>query len=196
MGSMLPKARPLLSAEDARKLAKARCSDAIVLLGIRGYYRDSMGEPGKNDRSLYDDAMFLITPLGATSFNANTDPSVYRKNVAVLQPGVWLYETGFHGISRGNPYPALRQCGRVVVHRDGVGQDDGFFAINIHRGGVNSTSSLGCQTVPPSQWDVFIDSVYVSLGVEKGVAGARRKAKIKYVLMLREQAEQILGRPL
>lgn len=192
----LPNSRPQLPAADVRKIVSAKTSvKAPLLLGIRGYYRDSMGQPGANDRGIYDDAMFLVTADQVTAFNANTDPSIRRKRIASLRPGVWAYETGFHGISRGNPYPALRQAGDVTVIRDDLGGEfTGQFAINIHRGGVNSTSSEGCQTIPPSQWREFIGAVYGALGVPAGAEGAKRRKKIVYVLVTRAEAEGIMGR--
>jgi len=46
----------------------------------------------------------------------------------------------------------------LPVYRDGEGISIGYH-INIHRGG-KSTSSLGCQTIPASQYDSFISLVY------------------------------------
>ena len=51
----------------------------VILVGVRGYYRDSMGEAGKNDRGIYDDAIFVIAPDFFGSWNANTDPSYSDK---------------------------------------------------------------------------------------------------------------------
>lgn len=129
----------------------------VVFIGVRGYYKDTMGEAGKNDRSIYDDAIFLVGPNYFKSFNANTDPSKHQNTIAVLKPGVYMYKQGPHGISGKNPYKAFRQFGPVVVVRDGIGEDsdegkDRFY-INIHRGGYSTTSSLGCQTIYPDQWD-------------------------------------------
>ena len=137
----------------------------VILVGIRGYYRDSMGEVGKNDRGIYDDAMFVIAPDFFGSWNANTDPSYSDKqnpDVAVLSPGVHLYKQGRHRISRPPSYPAFRPATKdeeLPVTRSG--KPSMGVAINIHRGGINSTSSLGCQTIPPNQWDSFRSTVYM-----------------------------------
>lgn len=144
----------------------------VVVVGVRGYYLDSMGKPGVNDRGIYDDAIFLCTPTMFGAFNGNTDPSKYRKGkgtgsgrgMASLKPGLWtVYTYSTHNGSK--PHMALCQReGKVTVVRDGnPNYDDyGNFGINIHRGG-KGTSSEGCQTIPPSQWKSFIGSAKAEL---------------------------------
>lgn len=150
----------------SKVIAKAKLTDAVVLVGVRGYFRDTMGKPGVNDRSIYDDALFIVSPTHYSAWNANTDPSAWRPGIASLVPGIHRYKRGNHGISRpGGGYPAFRPATKneeLPVMRDGVVNPQPGIAINIHRGGINSTSSLGCQTVPPSQWDSF----YASLSCE------------------------------
>lgn len=194
----IPANRPQLPPETVRAILRAKgitpTHGAPALLGIRGYYERTMGNPASNDRGIYDDAMFLVTDSSVARFNANTDPSRRSKGIAMLEPGVWGYETGFHGITRGNPYPALRQRSAVTVRRDDVSLlDTGHFAINIHRGSETSTSSEGCQTIPPKQWKGFIDEVYRALGVPIGPAGARAKKPITYVLVTHDEAERLGG---
>jgi lysozyme len=138
-----------------------------VIVGIRGYFKDTMGKAGVNDRGMYDDAIFLVTPDVFMSRNANTDPTAhYKKGVACLKPGVYEYKMGPHGLSRG-PYPAFRQFGNVTVIRDGVGErtdsPNARFWINIHKGGFNTTSSAGCQTIYPDQWLAFQTTGYAEM---------------------------------
>ena len=179
---MIPKNRPRIQRKDTEKLlASRRVSDPVCVVGIRGYYRDTMGAKGKNDVGIYDDALIVVSPNVHAAFNANVDPSRLGFNakagkpMAQLKPGVWRYKIGQHGINRGNPYKALVQAAPVTVLR-GDGEETGYFGINIHRGGNNSTSSEGCQTVPPQQWPAFIALVDSEL--------KRNNAKtISYVLV-------------
>ncbi len=160
---MLPNGKPQLKIDDALKLLQSFAVDEyqVKLLGIRGYYKNTMGAPGKNDIGIYDDAIFILAPNKLMlSYNANTDPSrIYNAHTAVLKAGgPYIYKIGLHGISGPKPYRALRQHGRVTVLRNGKEDTDTAaapFYIDIHKGGYNTTSSLGCQTIHPDQWPDF-----------------------------------------
>lgn len=163
---MLPSSKPLALQAAVEALATAAFyaigNDAmppVFLVGVRGYYRDTMGKPGTNDRGIYDDALFVFGPDTFAAFNGNTDPTAWKPKVASLLPGVHWYKPGKHGITRpGGGYPAFRPATKneeLPVSRDGIKVPWPGVAINIHKGGVNTTSSEGCQTLPPSQWDAF-----------------------------------------
>lgn len=158
-------------------LWKDRSITRMHIVGVRGYYLDSMGRRGRNDRGIYDDAVFILSPDTFTSFNANTDPSVYRTGRAVLEaPQRVTYRPGWHGYRSKRGHPAFRQASNVTVRRDGgrghgrhLGKGrfrdnpKGRFWINLHRGGWKTTSSAGCQTIPPNQWDAFYALVKLQL---------------------------------
>lgn len=160
-----------IAAMNAAFTANRREPSQVNLLGVRGYFEDSMGKPDQNDRGIFDDAVFLISPTAFVSFNFNTDPSRSGHNenagkgYAELQPGVYAYKLGIHGLSKpkSKQYTALVQAGQVVIKRDGAkSTEKGFFGISIHRGGIG-TSSEGCQTVIKDQWDEFIALVQSEL---------------------------------
>lgn len=151
----LPKL-PQFDSEKARKILHEHGVTAkVALIGFRGYFTT----PG-NKRGVYDDLMLIVSPDGVWEYNANTDPSVNRTGIAVLEPGVWRYKKGIHPLSRPGGYPAFRQAAKVTVRRDGKGLDTGDFGINIHKGGHNTTSSEGCQTIYPDQWPQFQQKAY------------------------------------
>ncbi len=159
MPAVIPSSRPQQTrAATTKQLEAQGITDGFALLGVRGYYLKSMGSTTANDRGIYDDAILLVTPEAYVTFNANCDPSIFRKRIATLVPGVYTYKLGIHGLSKpkDKQYEALVQAGKVTVARDGAGDESGWFGINIHRGGQNSTSSEGCQTIHPSQWDGFV----------------------------------------
>jgi len=175
--------RPKLAEADV--LAKVRAlgigpRDKLFLVGIRGYYRDTMGKPGVNDRGIYDDAIFIVAPgIHFSAWNGNTDPSRYRngagtgagKGMASLNTGLWrAYRFGLH---KGQYRALVQTGGKVTVTRDGTPpyEDTGYFGINIHKGGYTTTSSEGCQTVHPDQWSAFIDQVD-SLAKRLGMSAA------------------------
>ena len=164
----VPASRPKITADEVRgriaSFGVDRSLHPIVVVGLRGYYGDSLGAPGVNDRGLYDDALVIDAPESFGTFNGNTDPSRQRpghgtgsnKGIASLNPGLWyVHRFDLHN----DRYLALCQrLGQVTVTRDGNPPypDTGMFGINIHKGGYNTTSSLGCQTVHPDQWPAFI----------------------------------------
>ncbi len=169
MPTVVPPSSPRLSSTELRKLISPfkldRTKHPLVIVGIRGYYRNTLGAPGVNDRGIYDDAIFIDAPSVTAAFNGNTDPSVYRpgsgtadstKGIATLKPGLWMaHQFGLH---RYQYLALVQRIGPVTVMRDGNPpyEDAGWFGINIHRGSYNSTSSLGCQTIFPGQWESFI----------------------------------------
>lgn len=193
MPTMVPNSKPRLSAEELHTLISpfdiSREKYPLVVVGIRGYYRDTMGAPGVNDRGIYDDAIFIDTPSATVAFNGNTDPSRFRKGkgagvqkgMASLQLGAWFVHR--FDLHRGKYLALCQRAGDVTVLRDGepAYEDTGSFGINIHRGGFTTTSSEGCQTVHPSQWESFI-----ALAVDQAkryYAEKWRKAIVPYVLL-------------
>ncbi len=150
--------RPQIDLTESRQILEAnKVTDKVALIGIRGYYPNSYGKRGANDRNVYDDAIIIVSPERYETFRANTDPSIYRQGVATLKTGVHRYYKGKHkGL-----YWALRLVGeQAPVTRDGEKGDKIGIALNIHRGGSRTTGSLGCQTLPSGDWDEFIEIVY------------------------------------
>jgi hypothetical protein len=192
----LPKTgRPRLSAAALEDLLEPYHIDRekypVVIVGLRGYYKDSMGAPGVDDRSIYDDAIFVHSPSVMAAFNGNTNPSGFRKGegkgarkgIASLNPGVmYVHTLGKH---KGKYLALCQTKGPVTVTRDGIQKnysDSGYFGINIHKGDYNSTSSEGCQTIHPDQWKSFINLVADQV---KRYEGANwETACIPYVLLV------------
>lgn len=136
----------------------------VIAVAIRGFDLDE-GVKGQNDRRIWDDRVFIVTPTEIKAFESNTDPNGYRKGygtgeakgMACLKKGVWFFGKGNH---KGTP--AFRQCIPFTVVRDGNPSYDhtGWHAINWHSGGQTSTSSLGCQTLKPNDFLAMRSYVY------------------------------------
>jgi len=179
-----PKARDQVIREILSKAALPTGTEPCALLGVRGYRRDTMGVRGQNDVGIYDDAIFFVAPGVFIAANANTDPSrlgwnsAIGKPFAMLCPGTWYFVRGAH---KGRK-PALRQADEDQsddvkipanghfkvwraqsadeIRRNVAKVEEGYFAINIHRGGDATTSSWGCQTLPPAEFDEFMLTVW------------------------------------
>lgn len=193
--AQIPNSRPQADREQIDNILKVkgvnRKEYPVCIVAVRGYYLDSMGEKGKNDRGVFDDAACVISPSAFTTVNFNTDPSGFRKGVgtgsskgmASLNTGIWFYKVGSH---KGKS-PAMNQAQEVVVTRDGNPPyaDKGYFGINHHWGSASGgTSSLGCQTVPPVQWPSYINTIVAE--------GKRYGQKVfPYVLITEEERRQI-----
>jgi len=190
---MIPQEKPRLSSTELKeKIAPFqldRTKYPLLIIGIRGYYLDTMGERGMNDRGIYDDAIFIESPSVTAAYNGNTDPSNFRrgsgtgasKGIAVLKPGIWFAHK--FDLHNGKYLALCQRLGEVIVTRDGNPpyEDKGMFGINIHKGGYNTTSSLGCQTIHPAQWESFI-----TLAVDQAkryLSDKWNKSVIPYILL-------------
>ena len=154
----IPATIPQIKKEEVIALINKAYPDFILpnffILGIRGYYKNTMGKLSENDRKIYDDAIFLIGKDDFFAFNANTDPSAFSPQIANLKAGIWpVYKFDLH---KGKYLALCQRAGKVIVLRDGQGEDTGMIGINIHKGGISTTSSLGCQTIPPNQYGSFM----------------------------------------
>lgn len=192
---IIPDSKPQLTKQEAEKIVKhylGANTPPIVLVGIRGYYSKTMGETEGNDINLYDDAMIIWGLNTYKTFNGNTDPSFVKKNgseLAKLNEGVYKFYRGKHK----NKYNALRSYPEgVVLPCTRAGKAANCSYINIHKGGMNPadrangvTYSHGCQTLPPTQWEDYIENVY---------AGMNRNGMttITYILLTAEQMNAIL----
>lgn len=143
-------------AEIEKILDDNKISSNVALVGIRGYYLNTMGKQAVNDRGIYDDAIFIIAPKFFAAFQANVDPSIFRKGIATLKTGTYSVVKWQH---RGK-YDAL-QIVQDVLSRDGqTGETRGRRGINFHYGSETQTWSEGCQTLPQSTYWTFIRAVY------------------------------------
>ncbi len=147
----------------------------LYVLAVRGYYRDTMGKRGENDIAIYDDAFFIVSPFGFSSWNGNTDPSRFgwntgaKKYMARLKVGIWIFKrlkhkmnspTGYMAFGQGDsPVTVQRMSGDGKVHNE----ETGCFGINNHRGGSVGTSSEGCVTLPPEQWPAYYGQLAAAL---------------------------------
>lgn len=179
--------------QESRKKFKAPAWDLVTptIFGCEAYYQN-MGRPGVNDIGIYDDALVLLWKTGFLAVNANLDPTTRKpghgqaeaKGRATIHYGYFknAYAVGKHKTI----YPALRQVGELVIRRDAdktvprekviTVDGESFYletgdwqACNIHPGGVNSTSSEGCQTIPRGpQWEMWIAACVNALKLSGG----------------------------
>lgn len=144
------------------KVATAKFLESVYVIAIRGYYKNSMGVPGENDRGIYDDAIILVGPGYFKTYNGNTDPRKHGKGIGQLLPGLHFFKQGVHGYKSG-PYKAFRTANHLEilpVIRDGQkGIKDGV-TINLHKGGLFNTNSIACQTIYADQWMEFQKTAY------------------------------------
>lgn len=150
--------------------------------------RDYKKVDGSNKVGAYDDAIFVLAPGVNRFFKSNSDPSRLGWNPGVNKPFAQL-SIGLHYFIKGyhkGRYPAFRQPDKSIqsqvkiLENSGLKKSDadfkvirsygngdsrnytetGYYAINIHKGTDYGTSSWGCQTLTPSDWEVFKKLTY------------------------------------
>lgn len=144
----------------------------VYIVGIRGYYKNTMGKSGVNDRGIYDDALFIVSGNKMFPFNGNIDPSTYKtgsgfgdkKGIASTKAGLYYcWKLDYH---KNKNLALCQRLGEITVIRDGkppYEQTSRWLGINNHKGGYNTTGSLGCWTVPPDQWNEYMETLITEM---------------------------------
>lgn len=162
--------RPKISDAEVDKIANFYFTDnlpPVLLIGVRGYFLNTVGAAFANDFNAWDDAM-LVYENGTLlkTFNANTDPSKLKQEIAMLDTGVYQFAKGTHknrilafrAYPEGVKLPCKRQDFSGNWHKSLCSY------INIHDGGLENTWSEGCQTIinqgNQKQFNEFRDLVY------------------------------------
>ncbi|WP_319532653.1 hypothetical protein [uncultured Cohaesibacter sp.] len=133
-------------------------SAKVQVLFVRDHFADAAELAARTIHdSCYKDAVFVIDPEGIEAFNGNSDPTNNGPGIATVKaPQAVCYRPGFHRYGLPGGHEAFRQDIDCVVVRGGMeGDDYGMHYVNLHRGGINGTSSEGCLTIPPNQWYEF-----------------------------------------
>ena len=165
--------------------------DPVAVLSIAGI-------DGVNNIGVYDDRFYHSINGDVKSYTGNVDPSKQRTRMATLaRMQVFHWKPGIHGLSKpAGPrrYPAFVQAEAVIVNRFNVGADKGLFGINHHKGGVNGTSSLGCQTYHPNDWAEARERLYAALGTSVEAVARRESTNraFPYVVVPVDSAIAIL----
>ena len=162
---IVPISRPQFKKEDAVKILEKYNlpQNQVYLIAFRGYYSRTFPPVG-NNIGVYDDALIMISPDYYNTYNFNVDPSSEKTGRAnVVSNQIIEFEIGIHNRSKAKSrqYKALIQdeaTFKIYRYNQGTKYEDSI-GINLHKGGYNTTSSLGCLTVYPDQWDSFIKDV-------------------------------------
>lgn len=172
--NILPPARPKRNREliDAVIRHFQLNPQELNILFVRGHYLDSMGQPGKDDINIYDDACFIAAPNLFESYNANTNPSFVRRGMrrlAKLNLGRYQFQQGLHK-QRYKAFRAYPEGILLDVTREGKPSTAQY--INIHKGSTNAKAtdvvwSEGCLTIPDTQYGDFILRTYEAMRIAR-----------------------------
>lgn len=88
---------PTLTRDQAEKLVSSLgLTDKVIWIGLRS---------ATSKYGQFDDTAGLLTPDGYTEFEFNTLPTVWKPEIACLQPGIYKWRQGLHGVHHFNEMP-------------------------------------------------------------------------------------------
>lgn len=168
---VIPKSRPQKSKSEVEAILEPLLGTLpekkfpLVAFGLRGYYADTFGVKGKNDRGQWDDAIGWLDRRtgGFQIWNGNTDPTAkFKEGLGQIHaPQILYFRIGKH---KGRP--AFRQAATFLVDRDGANGPvkasiDCAFNWHDSLNPIKTTSSEGCQTMPKDQFKAAREYGYV-----------------------------------